>query len=167
VSFPRTLTAPSPQIVGGGTWEFVSWSDGGTAEHTVAAPSADTTYTANYQCVAGCPTTPFLTGARIATDSARLVWTSLPCAAAYDVVRGSLGSLRSTLGNFSAATQACVVNDLPGSTVDDPSPTAFGGSFYLVRTAGCPAAGTYDDLTVVSVAGPRDAEIAASGAACP
>jgi glucose/arabinose dehydrogenase/PKD repeat protein len=167
VNFPRTLTAPSPQIIGGGTWEFVSWSDGGTAEHTVAAPSTDSTYTANYQCVAGCPTTPFLSGTRVSSETARLGWTSLSCASAYDVVRGSLGSLRATGGNFTPATQACVGNDLPGTTVDDPSPTAFGGSFYLVRTVGCPSAGSYDDLTTVSVAGPRDAEIAASGAACP
>jgi PKD repeat protein len=168
VNFPRTITAPSPQTLGGSTWAFVSWSDGGAAQHTLAAPSAATTYTANYQCVAGCAFAPSLTASRFSTETARLQWGSLACASAYDVVRGSLSTLRGTAGSFTAATQACVANDLLGITVDDPTPTAAGGSWYLVRGIGCPAGvGTYDENSTVHLAGSRDAEIAASGAACP
>jgi glucose/arabinose dehydrogenase/PKD repeat protein len=167
VNFPRTLTAPSPQVLGNATWTFVSWSDGGTAEHTVAAPPTATTYTANYQCVAGCPLAPSLTASRFSTDTARLQWTSFACASAYDVVRGNLGALRSTTGDFTAATQACVANDLAGTTVDDSTPTPSGGIWYLVRTVGCSGAGSYDEDNMAFVAGPRDAGIAVSGAACP
>ncbi|HEX6739489.1 MAG TPA: PQQ-dependent sugar dehydrogenase, partial [Vicinamibacteria bacterium] len=49
----RTLGVVSPQTVGGITWEFVSWSDGGAATHEVATPTADTTFTATFRQVTG------------------------------------------------------------------------------------------------------------------
>jgi len=48
VGVQRTLGAPSPQTVNGTTYEFVSWSDGGAATHTVATPASSTTYTATF-----------------------------------------------------------------------------------------------------------------------
>jgi len=54
VGFSRTLGAPSPQTVGGRTFEFVSWSNGGTREHVLTTPPTSTTYTAQFACVAGC-----------------------------------------------------------------------------------------------------------------
>ncbi|HYE04405.1 MAG TPA: PQQ-dependent sugar dehydrogenase, partial [Planctomycetota bacterium] len=44
----RTLGAVSPQRLGGVTYEFHSWSDGGAATHNITTPEADTTYTANF-----------------------------------------------------------------------------------------------------------------------
>ena len=55
VGIERDLDAPSPQTVGGTTYEFVSWSDGGAQSHTIPTPAADTTYTATYREVAGLP----------------------------------------------------------------------------------------------------------------
>ena len=49
VGVQRTLEAPSPQTVGGRTYEFVSWSDGGARAHTISTPSSSTTYTATYR----------------------------------------------------------------------------------------------------------------------
>ena len=49
VGIQRTLGAPSPQTVSGTTYEFVSWSDGGAATHTVATPASNTTYTATFR----------------------------------------------------------------------------------------------------------------------
>jgi hypothetical protein len=43
-----TLEAPSPQQVGGTTYTFGSWSDGGDATHAVTVPDTATTYTATY-----------------------------------------------------------------------------------------------------------------------
>ena len=43
-----SLVAPPLQTGGGTQFGFVSWSDGGSATHSVAVPSADTTYTARY-----------------------------------------------------------------------------------------------------------------------
>jgi glucose/arabinose dehydrogenase len=48
----RTIGAPATQTLNGTTYEFVSWSDGGAATHTIATPGSNTTYTANYR-VAG------------------------------------------------------------------------------------------------------------------
>jgi glucose/arabinose dehydrogenase len=51
VGVQRALEAPSPQTVGGVTYEFVSWSDGGARAHTISTPSSSTTYTATYRVV--------------------------------------------------------------------------------------------------------------------
>jgi uncharacterized repeat protein (TIGR01451 family) len=44
----NSISAPSPQTLAGGTYDFVSWSDGGAATHNIVA-SATATYTATYQ----------------------------------------------------------------------------------------------------------------------
>jgi glucose/arabinose dehydrogenase len=44
----RTLQAPVTQTVGGVTYLFTSWSDGGAATHDISSPSSTTTYIANY-----------------------------------------------------------------------------------------------------------------------
>ena len=49
--FRRSLEAPQRQTVGGTTYEFVSWSDGGARLHEIATPVDDTTYTAVYRAV--------------------------------------------------------------------------------------------------------------------
>ena len=43
-----SLIAPPGQTVGGSTYNFTSWSDGGAAEHRVTAGTAPATYRANY-----------------------------------------------------------------------------------------------------------------------
>lgn len=47
-SFRRQLTAPASQILNGRTYDFVSWSDGGAADHGIQTPGPDTTYRATY-----------------------------------------------------------------------------------------------------------------------
>jgi glucose/arabinose dehydrogenase len=47
--FGRTVSAPATQTVNGVGYEFVSWSDGGAAEHVISTPEGDTTYTAVYR----------------------------------------------------------------------------------------------------------------------
>lgn len=42
------LNAPTTQSLGGTSYTFTGWSDGGVATHTVKAPATNTTYTANY-----------------------------------------------------------------------------------------------------------------------
>ena len=49
VGIMRTLEAPTPQAVGGTTYTFVSWSDGGAARHAISTPTTSTTYTASYR----------------------------------------------------------------------------------------------------------------------
>jgi glucose/arabinose dehydrogenase/PKD repeat protein len=49
------ITAPSPVTVGGTTYQFTGWSDGGAQTHVITAGTSATTYTANYQ-VSQAPT---------------------------------------------------------------------------------------------------------------
>jgi glucose/arabinose dehydrogenase len=49
VGSTNSLTAPSPQTLGGLSYGFASWSDGGGQTHDVTAPATPTTYTATYQ----------------------------------------------------------------------------------------------------------------------
>ncbi|QDU27437.1 Soluble aldose sugar dehydrogenase YliI precursor [Anatilimnocola aggregata] len=49
VNMTRFLAAPPTQLIGGRMYKFVSWSDGGAAEHEIATPAVPTTYTAQYQ----------------------------------------------------------------------------------------------------------------------
>jgi hypothetical protein len=44
----REVEAVSPQTVGGVTYVFSSWSDGGARVHTLKTPATNTTLTANF-----------------------------------------------------------------------------------------------------------------------
>lgn len=55
VGIQRELGAAATQQVGGRTYQFAGWSDGGAATHTVSTPLADTTYTAFYALAEGAP----------------------------------------------------------------------------------------------------------------
>jgi glucose/arabinose dehydrogenase/PKD repeat protein len=50
VGFNHTIEARN-QTVGTNTYNFASWSDGGTQQHTIVVPAAAQTYTANYNVV--------------------------------------------------------------------------------------------------------------------
>ena len=98
--------------------------------------------------------------------AATLSWGTVPAATGYDVVRGSLFELQAGGGNFTLATQSCLVNDQPETALLDPDVPIPGGAWYLIRPANCGGAGTYDDGSASQV-GERDAEISSSAAACP
>jgi hypothetical protein len=108
--------------------------------------------------------------AELAAKSGRniqITWSAISGADRYDVVRGGVAKLQSTAGDFKNATFACLANDLTATTVSDATDPSVGDGFwYLVRPVTCNAAGTYDG-SLSSQSGLRDAEIAASGAACP
>ena len=56
VGSSNSVSATSPQTLGGSSYGFQSWSDGGAQTHHITAPATATTYTATYQEVpAGCP----------------------------------------------------------------------------------------------------------------
>jgi hypothetical protein len=94
-------------------------------------------------------------------------WVTLPGASRYDVVAGRLSVLRSTGGNFQAATQFCVDNDVSGpSTTFNGNPGAGDAFWFLVRGENCGAIATYDDGSLQQF-GPRDALINSSANSCP
>lgn len=45
----RTIGASSPQTVGGTTYYFRAWSDGGKATHTITTPATNTNYTVTFR----------------------------------------------------------------------------------------------------------------------
>jgi glucose/arabinose dehydrogenase len=49
VGILRSLSAPSPQVLNGKTYDFAAWSDGTAVEHDLPTPAADTAYTASFQ----------------------------------------------------------------------------------------------------------------------
>jgi hypothetical protein len=110
--------------------------------------------------------TPTLALSRLAGGVGRLTWTSVPTATGYDVARGSMQVLRSSNGDFTAATNACLGNNLAATTIDDAQALAPGqGFWYVLRATSC-GSGSYNSGSARQV-GSRDAEIAASGQGCP
>ncbi len=105
--------------------------------------------------------------ANVRVKSTGVSWDWMPEAEVYDVVRGDLGVLRKTGGDFTAATTGCLANNEPSTGVvwpDIPPPGA--GFWVLVRPANCAGTGSYDGTSPRQV-GMRDPEIAASALACP
>jgi hypothetical protein len=112
-------------------------------------------------------TTPPPRSMTLTMTSGSVTWTTLPGATAYDLVRGDLGALRATHGDFAAATSACLANDLAATQRDDAALPLLGeGWFYLARGVSCGGSGTYDG-SGFGQAGPRDAAINPSTGACP
>ncbi len=94
----------------------------------------------------------------------RVWWSSVGSAASYDLVRGDLGELRSTAGDFSdtLVTRTCLANDQPETFfVDAADPLPGEGYWYLSRDS----AGSYDTGEPSQI-GVRNAEIEASGNGC-
>lgn len=108
--------------------------------------------------------------ARLTLDVApgSLAWWPPGGATSYDIVRGDLGFLNSTLGDFSQATDECLANDhsdtsFPYALSPDPEE----GFWFLVRRVySMLERGRYDTCGPSQVDS-RDAEIAASNVACP
>jgi len=100
---------------------------------------------------------------------ADLEWTPVDGAVGYDITRGDLLLLRSSSGNFSLATDTCMVNDHPTLTTPhsgDPALASEEGYWYLVRAV----LGTMNlgyETFADSQDGWRDPEIMASGSDCP
>jgi hypothetical protein len=100
-------------------------------------------------------------------DISTLSWSGEPSSSTYDVVRGLLGTLRSTGGDFTASILGCVEDNSGDSGSEEfDSPGVNSGFYYLVRGTGPSGGpGTYDDGG--RQVGWRDAEIEAAAGTCP
>jgi glucose/arabinose dehydrogenase len=133
----RTLGVVSPQNVGGTYYVFSSWSDGGSATHTVTTPSAATTYTATYiipQCSYSIsPTSRTIssaggTGSVSVTTSAGCQWTATSNASWITIAAGASG-----LGNGSVS-YSVAANTGPQRA---GTMTIAGKTFTLTQSSGC------------------------------
>jgi hypothetical protein len=86
----------------------------------------------------------------------------------HELVGGRLSTLRSTGGNFKDAMLGCGGERVlaPSVVVPVPDPPPGDGFWFLARRGNCKGKGTFDS-GAPSQSGSRDAEIAASGLACP
>jgi hypothetical protein len=100
-------------------------------------------------------------------DPSNVFWDLFPDSPGYDVVFGSLGALRSTGGDFRAATLGCLGSTVASTPVGGPSDPPLGEAFwYLVRGYGGVAGMTYDAGDPGN-GGTCDAQIDAAPGACP
>ena len=103
----------------------------------------------------------------LAVTRQRLSWTGTAGAVGYDVVRGDLGVLHGTSGDFTAATEECLADNHPTTLLSYSTDPAPGEAFwFLVRSVTGSGNGTYDSEGSMQ-AGTRDAEIDASPVSCP
>ena len=107
------------------------------------------------------PATPILT-----VDAAQISWSGVAGASSYDLLRGDLGTLRETGGDFTAATRVCVVDDWGAPALAYAGVPMPGEAFwFLVRANAGTQTGSYDSGGAGQV-GSRDAEIEAAPLAC-
>jgi subtilisin-like proprotein convertase family protein len=105
-------------------------------------------------------------GSVLSLTKSDVSWSPLAEAVAYDVVRGDVASLRASGGDFGAATEICLGDDLAATTLalDDPPPGE--AQWVLVRGVAPQGAMSYESFGPGQV-GDRDAEIGSAPAACP
>ncbi len=101
-----------------------------------------------------------------AGGDAVLSWLAATGATAHDIVRGGGATLKSSGGDFAAATQACLDDNRTSTSLLASSAPLLGEfSWFLVRGVNCGGSGTHDSGGASQV-GLRDGEIAASGNDC-
>jgi hypothetical protein len=92
----------------------------------------------------------------------RLTWNAV--GASFDVIRGSLSALHDTGGDFAAAVEACLEDNLVAPVLAYPDGIS-GGEFFLV-SADC-AGGTTYESGGPGQQGLRNAEIVLAAGSCP
>jgi hypothetical protein len=108
------------------------------------------------------------TGLVFGNDKQTMNWDVVAEADRYDVVKGDLESLRSSLGDYTNSLRSCLEDDSTNTqTIDTDNPTAPNeGFYYLVRAHIDCRNGTYN-TSQASQVGDRDAEIENSINRCP
>ncbi|MEE8062624.1 MAG: beta-propeller fold lactonase family protein [Gemmatimonadales bacterium] len=97
--------------------------------------------------------------ARSGTDT-QLFWNE--AGTTHEMVRGSLATLQTSGGDFAAAIEECLLDNLPQTSLVYRDPQEPEDVFFLVRASGC---GTYDSNGPGQV-GLRDLEIGLSAGSC-
>jgi hypothetical protein len=92
----------------------------------------------------------------------------------HDAIRGDLGALRASGGDFTGTVQICLRNDFDeGSLFDATEPAPGQGAYYLVRRAGAASLCTFHSWNsggaseLPGASGDRDADLAHDPQSCP
>ena len=144
----------------------VTYSDG-SSTHLAVGTYLDSGLTATVQISEDAPGLSAVPPLLLYVERDRLHWCADDQAERFDVIRGSLSTLRSSPGDYAVATEECLVDnsiDSSLSYVTNPGPDD--GFWFLAREVVNQVNETYDSLGSGQV-GSRDAGIAASGFGCP
>lgn len=102
----------------------------------------------------------------LTVDDGEISWTAVDSATGYDLLRGDLGTLRQSGGDFTAATRRCLADDSASPRISYGGVPKPGEAFwFLVRAVTPTQAGSFDSDGAGQV-GSRDAEIEAAPSAC-
>jgi len=146
-----------------------AWSENlGWITFAAASPISTTVRTDWCQTTPGPPGIgPRITAAKTGQEVV-LNLSVVPGASWHDVVGGRLSVLRSSAGNYTIATSACVATKVVGTSVPVPpgGPAPGEGLWFLARAVNCKGHGSYDEGAPSQI-GVRDVEIATSGHDCP
>jgi hypothetical protein len=115
----------------------------------------------------GLPPTGRVSGLIFGADKQSLTWAPVAGAQVYDVVRGDLGALRSSGGDFLLTLLGCLENRSQDTSSSDAAiPPLGSGIYYLARHHdSCDNRGTFNSGSPSQV-GNRDAEIDENFNAC-
>ena len=132
----NSLSADSPQTIGGLSYRWTGWSDGGVQSHDITAPAVARTYTATYAA-----TTDLSVSHTAAVASGRVTFT---------VTTRNLGGI--------GASSVAVVDTLPSKLSFSASGSSSGCTFAAAtRQVTCPigtlAAGATATTTIVATNG--------------
>ncbi len=149
-----------------GVWTSAGTVAGGTTPGFVGPQADDDMVLWLRPLISGSTPPPRVTGFGF-QDRATLDWEDTLAAVSYDLVKGSLATLR-TQGSFTQSVTGCLENNgTDRRATDAATPTAGQGFWYLLRaTRSNGTNGSYAMGMQGERAG-RDAEIAASAARCP
>ena len=140
VGFNHTISAPN-QTIGGNTYTFASWSDGGASTHTIVVPTAAQTYTANFN-VAATPAPPAFVQVNAAVPQTNQ--SSVPVTYTSAQTAGNTNIL--AIGWNNATSNITSVTDSAGNTYQLAVPTARGAglsqAIYYAKNIKTAAAGT-------------------------
>ncbi len=123
-----------------------------------------------WSCVPSPPPPSDVPSSMFIDDGSGLIsyaWNVVNGATGHDVVTGDINTLRTTGGDFAAATQACLADNFTDTLLSgSPDPPLGEASWYFVRGVNCGGDGTYDSGGPGQGAS-RDAGLAGSAVACP
>ncbi len=139
VGVQRTIEAPA-QTVGGISYAFTSWADGGAATRVILTPAVNSTYTAHYTAVSGggLPAAPSGLASAVNGASVRLSWNRSTGAQRYRLEAGTASGL-ANLANADIGDVTSFEGLVPTGT-------------YFVRVRGVNAAGAGAASNQITVA---------------
>jgi hypothetical protein len=106
------------------------------------------------------------TGLIFASDKQTMSWNPEITADYYDVMKGDLMVLLSSLGDFTSSLLDCLENDSVDTQSEDTNDPTSGGYYYIVRAQADCIKGTCNSEQPSQI-GDRDPEIEGSSNKCP